>query len=521
MADPIDEADLEPLDEVPDPEAVEASVAGPGSRRTFNTRGLSLRGFAARGMMINTAFNVALQGLGLVRGFIIAAFLTRADYGLWGVLGVSIGLLSQLKLIGIGDKYIQQDDPDQELAFQQAFTMEAIVTAGSIVPLLAVLPLVAVVYGHWAVVAPGAVLMLSLAAQPFQTPLWVYYRRMEFVNVQVMQAIDPILGFIVMLVLAIAGAGYWALVAGMVIGPWASAIVAMTRAPYKFRWRFDRATMRVYRAYSGPLLISISTSIVLANAGSLALNYKVGLAGVGIASLAASITSFATNVDDIVSGTLYPAICAAQDRVELLRESFEKANRLALMWAMPFGVGLSLFCGDLVRFGLGSRWGPAVTLLDITGVAVALGHIGFNWDDYFRARSETRPIAIASGLTAVAFVGIGVPLTIAYGLRGFGYGILIQALVAMVVRGYFVTRLFDGFAFVRHSLRAVALVVPGIAVTLALRAVAGHDRSFALAVAEVALFVVLSLITTWTIERTLLKEAVGYLLERRRRAAPA
>ena len=40
---------------------------------------------------------------------------------------------------------------------------------------------------------------------------------------------------------------------------------------------------------------------------------------------------------------MYPAICAVQDRLELLRESFVKSNRLALMWAMPFGVGIALF----------------------------------------------------------------------------------------------------------------------------------------------------------------------------------
>ena len=33
-----------------------------------------------------------------------------------------------------------------------------------------------------------------------------------------------------------------------------------------------------------------------------------------------------------------------------------KSNRLALMWGVPFGVGLTLFAADLVEFGIGEEW---------------------------------------------------------------------------------------------------------------------------------------------------------------------
>ena len=39
--------------------------------------------------MINAVFLVGLSGLGLLRGFVLAAFLTAAEYGVWGILVVS------------------------------------------------------------------------------------------------------------------------------------------------------------------------------------------------------------------------------------------------------------------------------------------------------------------------------------------------------------------------------------------------------------------------------------------------
>ena len=53
-------------------------------------------------------------------------------------------------------------------------------------------------------------------------------------------------------------------------------------------------------------------------------------------ALAATIQSFTDSADQLVTGALYPAICAVRDRTGLLHESFVKSNRLALMWAVPF-----------------------------------------------------------------------------------------------------------------------------------------------------------------------------------------
>jgi hypothetical protein len=58
--------------------------------------------------------------LALVKGFVVAAFLSRSEYGIWGIL-VLVSLL-WLKQVRIGDKYVQQREGDQALAFQKAFT---------------------------------------------------------------------------------------------------------------------------------------------------------------------------------------------------------------------------------------------------------------------------------------------------------------------------------------------------------------------------------------------------------------
>src|SRR3954468_1999075 len=109
---------------------------------------VGLRGRAARGTIVNAGFEIGLSSLALAKGFVVAAFLTRTEYGIWGILVVVLVSLLWLKQVGIGDKYIQQREADQELAFQKAFTLELAFNTAFMVILAASLPLVALVYGQ-------------------------------------------------------------------------------------------------------------------------------------------------------------------------------------------------------------------------------------------------------------------------------------------------------------------------------------------------------------------------------------
>ena len=116
-----------------------------------------------------------------------------------------------------------------------------------------------------------------------------------------------------------------------------------------------------------------------------------------------------------MTATLYPAICAVRDRTDLLYESFVKSNRLALMWGVPFGLGLTLFASDLIRFALGEDWRHAELLLQVFGIAAAVGHIAFNWDAFYRARGKTRPVANLCDLTIVLFMVVALLLLVTVG----------------------------------------------------------------------------------------------------------
>jgi O-antigen/teichoic acid export membrane protein len=487
----------------------------------FDVRDEGLRRHTARGTIVNAVYLVGVSGLGLVRGFFVAAYLTTSDFGIWGILIVGLGTLAWLKEVGIGDKYVQQAEPDQEIAFQKAFTLELIFSGLFFVLLLLVVPLLALVYDQPALIAPGLVLSLVVPAAALQIAITVFYRRMEFVRQRLLQSWDPVVGFVVTIALAVAGAGYWSLVIGTLVGAWAAAIAAWRSCPYPLRLRYDRGTARRYVSFSWPLFLASVSSVVIAQGAILAGNSAVGLAGVGAIALAATISQFAQRVDVIVTGTLYPAICAVRDRIELLAESFVKSNRLALMWGMPFGVGVALFAPDLIAYGIGERWRPAEVLIQVFGLAAAFNQIGFNWDAYFRALDRTRPVAVVNVLATVVFLAVAVPLLLSDGLDGFAVGMAAVTVATIAGRAWFLSRLFEGFDMTRHIARAVLPSVPAVLTVLALRAAEPFDRSLAVALFELALYLGVTVVATWLFERSLLREAMTYLRRRPPGGVPA
>lgn len=489
-----------------------ADTADALARRFAFTGSLGRR--AARGTLINTAFTVALGALALLEGFILARFLSRGDYGVWGIIAASLSTLVWFKQAGIGDKFIQQDEADQERAFQVAFTLELLVTLACVVVIFAAVPVLVAIYDLPRLFAPIAAIAAALMISVFQAPLWVYYRRMDFGRQRALQAIDPVVGFVVAVALAVAGAGYWAFVGGLVAGACAASAAAVWASPYMLRIRWQRGAMRGYWSFSFPLLIAGGTTFVMAWSAMIAAKLDLGIAAVGVIALADNVSSFSERVDDVVTGALYPAVCAVKDRVSLLYESFLKSNRLALMWAVPFGIGLTLFASDLVRFGIGQRWQPAVVVLQFYGLAAAINHVGFNWTAYFRALGNTRPIAVAAIIATATFLATGIPLLLLVGLRGFAIGILAQGVAALIVRAYYLQRIFPAFDFLRHATRSFLPTAAAAGAVLLLRSLESGHRTLASALAELAVYILVTVLATWYLESRLLREALGYVFDR-------
>src|SRR5947209_11837193 len=223
----------ESLEQAP---SIEAARPGIDPSRLPDGTG-SLRRTAARGTLINSGFQIGLSALNVVQRVVVAAFLTRAEFGLWGVVASVVINLSWLKDFGIADKFIQQSEPDQEAEFQKAFTLELASSVAFAVLVAVLLPLWALAYGHAAIIVPGILLALSVPISAFESPAWIPYRRMQYARQRTLTVIDPVVTVILTIVLATTGFGVWSMVLGTVGGSIAGSAVCVSTCPSPLRLR--------------------------------------------------------------------------------------------------------------------------------------------------------------------------------------------------------------------------------------------------------------------------------------------
>jgi O-antigen/teichoic acid export membrane protein len=473
-----------------------------------------LRSRTARGTVVNGVFHIAVNMLGLVKGVAVAGVLTTTQYGVWGLLLAAFTTLIMLGSVGIDDKYIQQDDRDQKRAFEIAFTLQCALAVVFVGIVLVGMPLFALLYGEPDMIAPGMAFALVMPALALYMPIWVHYRRMDFVRARKLGIIDPVVSLAVTLALAFAGMGVWALVIGSLVGTYIAVVFVVRSSPYKLRFRWDTAAFRSYMSFSWPLFLSQLTMMLLVQVPVAVSSRTLGVVAVAGLTLATNITLFTQRVDHIITQTLYPAICAVKDRPQLLFESFWKSNRLALLWAAPFGAAAALFIGDFVHWVIGEKWRFAVPLVAAYGIAAVLNQIGFNWSAFFRAIGRTRPIAVESAVGLVAVMAIAVPLLATEGLTAFGIGLCVTTAIGVALRLFYLRQIFPGLPIMSHVARGIGPTVPAVLAVLGVRTLESGSRTLGHVGVEVALFAAVVVGATIVSERDLLRESVGYLRRR-------
>jgi PST family polysaccharide transporter len=499
---------LIPVPALEDPAASTAAERFAGEAKPLRVR-------TARGTLINGAFLVSTNALNLIKGIAVASILTTIQYGTWGLLMAAFMTILALGSVGVDDKYVQQDETDQARAFQIALTCQLLLGVVLTVAILAGMPLFALLYDRMQMIAPGMVLALAIPALVLQMPLWTHYRRMDFARQRRLQAIDPVVSIVAVIALAIAGLGVWALVIGELLGTWCAAVAIAGSSPYPLRLRWDRGAMREYTRFSWPLFVGTLCTVLTIQVPASVSARLLGVTAVGGIALATNIAQFTQRVDDVVTQTLYPAVCAVKDRTDLLFESFWKSNRLALLWAAPLGAAAAVFAGDFVRYVLGEKWHFAIPLIITFGINAVLNQIGFNWSAFFRARGETKPIAVVSVFGMVASLGIAVPLLVVYHLTGLGIGLCSATALTVALRLWYLRRLFGQLPVFGHVSRGVGPTLPAVAAVMVVRLVRSPGHGAMWMVIEAVLYTFVAVAATCLWQGALLRESLGYLRGRR------
>lgn len=307
---------------------------------------------------------------------VLARLLGPDDFGLVGMVTAFTGVLSLFRDFGLSSAAIQRPHVTHDEA-STLFWINVLVGVGLGACALALAPAVAAFYREPRLVTVTAALAAGFVFNAIGVQHGVILQReMRFTTLAIINTVSLVIGSAIGIAGALAGFGYWSLVAmtislplALTIGQW----IATGWIPGAPRRGVDILPMA---RFGGLMTLNGLVCYVAFNADKMFLGRVWGVAAVGVYGRAYSLINIPTdNLNVAIGEVAFSALSRLQHDPQRFKNYFLKGYSLVLAMTLPITITCALFAEDVVRVVLGPRWteaAPIFRLLAPTILAFAI-----------------------------------------------------------------------------------------------------------------------------------------------------
>jgi len=379
-------------------------------------KGKTIRGGFARLGAQGASFLLRVSSL-----MVLARLLSPKDFGLVGMVTAFTGVLTLFRDFGLSSAAVQRTTVTEE----QISTLFWInILLGAVLGLITVsmAPAIAAFYREPQLFGVTSVLALGFlfnGAGVQHSAL--LQRRMRFTTLAVIGVIAMIVGTAIAVGGAIAGYGYWSLVAMSVTSPFIATVGFWFTAGWVPGAPRRRAGIRSMLRFGETLTLNGLVAYVAYNAEKVMIGRFWGADAIGIYGRAYQLVNIPTdNLNSAVGEVAFSALSRLQDDPLRLRRYFLKGFSLVLGLTLPITIACALFADDVVFVLLGPKWKDAAAIVRLLAPTIAIFAVinPLGWLIY-SIGLVARGLRIALVFTPVMITGcvIGLP----YGPKGVAF----------------------------------------------------------------------------------------------------
>jgi O-antigen/teichoic acid export membrane protein len=369
---------------------------------------------------------VAAQGIGLPLRvgslMVLARLLEPRDFGLVAMVTAVTGVFSLFKDFGLSTATVQRPAVTDD---QMSTLFWINLLAGAVLCLVCVAgaPLIAAFYREPRL----SPIMTFLAAGFVFNAAGVQHsvvlqRQMRFVALSIIDVAALLISVSTGVGLAVAGFGYWALVAMSIMLPLATTTGCWIAAAWIPGRPRRRAEIRSMIRFGGTLTLNSIVVYIGYNLEKVLLGRFWGAANIGLYGRAYQVITIPTeNLNSAIGGVAFSALSRVQHDPERLRSYFLKGYSLVLALTIPLSFACILFADDLMLVVLGPKWTEAAAIFRLLAPTILIFALinPLGWL-LFSLGLVDRSLKVALVLAPVVIAGyvLGLP----YGPRGVAFG---------------------------------------------------------------------------------------------------
>ncbi|MBL4674916.1 MAG: lipopolysaccharide biosynthesis protein [Mucilaginibacter sp.] len=316
------------------------------------------------------------QSFSFVLKLILAKLLFPNQFGLVGMAAVFTGFVQVLNDLGVGAALVQRKKEDlRPEHYSTAFTTGVIwsVLLFAIMS-LAVAPIAANFYHEPLLRTIVPVLSIGILFSPVnlvhkaQLSKAMNFRKLAFID-----NTSNILSGVIALILALYGAGVWALVFNTVSNVFFEMPLFFNATKWKPSFKIDKKAFNDVFSFGAYATGSNVLNYLYNNIDYLLIGKLLGASSLGLYTLAFVLTdTFRSRLMSVINSVMYPMYGRRQNDFEALKRYYLKVVLFNCLFVFPVMIYFVVDGGDFVTHIFGTKWEQTVLPLQILAVSVML-----------------------------------------------------------------------------------------------------------------------------------------------------
>ena len=373
----------------------------------------------------------------------LAHLLVPDDFGTLAVLGIFIGVSSQLADIGFGSSLVrseQVDDTDLSTIFYYNIGMSSLLY----LVLFVAAPWIADYFHNPVLSSVLRVTSLNLIIHSLSGMQSILvWRQMQFRKDMIIQFSMGAISGITGIVMAYLGYSYWSLVGMGLAGAIVRCVGYWFSSPWRPKLIFSMERLKLHFGYGSRMVAAKMLASLCDNVVTIIVGRFFSLATLGLMGNAGALYIVPVSViADPINKVTFPVLVRFQNNKEKLRAGYRRVIRLLFQLSCPIMVALIVLAHPFYHFFYGDKWiaaAPYFQILCICGILFPINSYNINLleakgrsDLHLRLEFVRRVVGIVAALIGLLF-GI-------YGLLWSG---VITQIIYLFINSHYSGRFID------------------------------------------------------------------------------
>lgn len=313
-----------------------------------------------------------VQGVQFVLQILLARLLDPEHYGILSMMVIFTTLADVFIQKGFNTALIQNKDVTEE-DYSSVFWVSLGIAGLLYAVLFFAAPFIAAFYEMPDMVQPLRVLSLMLIPGAFNSvQLAKVSREMDFKQIFRSNIVGVVISGIIGIILALLGAGLWALVAQTLLNTVFACIVMFITVKWRPHFVCSLSRVKILFSFGWKLLVSSLLDTLYQDIRSLVIGKKYNADTLGYYNRGKQFPQFVINaVNGAVQSVLLPAMSAEQDEPVKVKALMRNSVKLSSYIIFPMMAGLAAVAPALIELLLTEKWLPSVPYMQIYCVSLA------------------------------------------------------------------------------------------------------------------------------------------------------